>query len=1310
MACIPPDPVSRWRPPMTTTTRWVLRVLPSLGLTAALLATAGPVAAQPTPADPPTAPSAPSAPTTSCAGPTACLAACADGTGEVAACTAAADALLSGAGVAPDRAKAARLYAYGCGFGLDLFDGGSALDGPNKPRPHPKGPDFVGPPAPPSRRGGLGAVDLAACRSLGELFKTGWLFEVERDAGRLRQVVAQAYSEGLSACTDRDASGCAVAAWAARERAAAAPASTGAPPAPGPSEAAKLAERGCSQGRSVEACLLVRDLAFRAGSEAESNRLRAVEGAGLIAACKEGNAVACFRVQAGTSTTETTAVMQVLERACAGGDQRACAVAAYRNISDAYRDPGKVGPLFRTLLGTCAGTGHELCVDAAETLARGEARLGIAADPAAAVGIGERRCEVGDRDGCLLAAELRAATGPEALRDATRARELSDRSCLLTAPTLTCVVCREQPDLPNCQVRRVYREHERCLQGQVGACERAAAAFKAGDGVAADVARAAAYLRRGCDSAEKSACIALDELCIANPELPVDVCAQALIHSDLFYEAEYQLGVGGDVDLVDPDAAGGPPKRTPGAVTVADVAAQVPTSLRRGKLNADLVVDVVLDRARQAAVKLVVNELLTAERRARYRYLRDLLEQGAALLADPTTLRREKFQDLGMTVVRAFVAANLIDGLYPTTSELRAAPIIGPTVTGGASVLRAAPGQPLTATMHGYLVDVAYYWLGQTRLFGQPSRTSSEPPSCPWTRGPGAILCTQLGERATAERAIGVDKVLDGLRLAKALRDGGFEDLRRLIEAASRSRTIADLGATPGLTLDSWQTQLVVGSRTRLDGLREGLTALRTLTRASVYAETGVELPYLIERTVAARAALSTPAIRLVLGQSNVEQVLRIIRLIDRAGREMAGAGGAPAGPPPAPSGGGARDRDRAGALDLPTLVLGKLRKDVTTGLIAWGMRDTVEFAGKVGQLEKTLDAVLPALDKLEASIADVRALFARFPGPDGTVSLDVGNIPLYATGDLARELRAAQRALIAVDDGLRTIFPGEVQAQVRFARSATVRLVGFLDLMERVARSSALTQRSGDVVAALRLLGTYRVGVFDAPLYDVLEPVIDSIRTHEPMSLELLFAVIGKVRLDTLIGALQGSGNPCASEGSVDCWTTKLIHALQESVERDGDALHIDGGKFAQRLAQHGDDFRKRNTWRGYFHLTVGVGGLYSDPVSGTSSDRRPVPLISEQVGIGWASPAFWGDRLTFKVGAAASGLLYRAVLDSDESRAVMVHPLLLALDIGELVEAYVSPGMLLLYPPDDDRAGAVRWGFSAGLSVPLSAYLERL
>ena len=105
-----------------------------------------------------------------------------------------------------------------------------------------------------------------------------------------------------------------------------------------------------------------------------------------------------------------------------------------------------------------------------------------------------------------------------------------------------------------------------------------------------------------------------------------------------------------------------------------------------------------------------------------------------------------------------------------------------------------------------------------------------------------------------------------------------------------------------------------------------------------------------------------------------------------------------------------------------------------------------------------------------------------------------------------------------------------------------------------------------------------------------------------------------------------------------------------------------------------------------------------------------RNVPLISEQVGFGWASPAFFGERLTFKIGAAASGLLYRAALDSKESNAIMIHPVFLALDVGDLIEAYVSPAMILVYPPTDDRGTEIRYGFSAGISVPLSAYLEKL
>ncbi|MBL0215380.1 MAG: hypothetical protein IPQ07_16030 [Myxococcales bacterium] len=513
----------------------------------------------------------------------------------------------------------------------------------------------------------------------------------------------------------------------------------------------------------------------------------------------------------------------------------------------------------------------------------------------------------------------------------------------------------------------------------------------------------------------------------------------------------------------------------------------------------------------------------------------------------------------------------------------------------GAKELGVVEKQALPGELHGYLVDVAYYWLGETRLFGRVGADPARSLECPWKTGQGAILCTQLAERATAERVIGVDKMLDGLRLCKALRDGGFDDLRRLIEASSRSRTIADFGSTAGLTLEQWRVRLVDGTRRRIDGVRGGLVDFRTLMRASAFTDSGLDLPTLTARARGAREALNSPAVRLVIGSESSGHLMRIVAMIERATRDaeaddgdpllpdtggpQVGPATKPATPPPAPPKGKGKPKkatknvDEAPVLsvgiDAGALILARLRRDATTVIAGWETRDMIELDKRIDQINVRLDAVSPVVDRLEASIADITSLFGRFPSPDGTASLDVGNLPLYATPDLARELRAASKALVALDDGLRSLFPGEVNAQVRFARSATVRLVGFLDLMERVARSSRLTQKTGDVIGALRMLGTFRVGVFDAPLYDVLEPVLDSLKTHEPMDLELLYAVIAHVRLDTLIGALQGRGNPCAHEGSVDCWTTRLIHALQESVEHEGGGIRIDGGKFAQRLAQ---------------------------------------------------------------------------------------------------------------------------------------------
>jgi TPR repeat protein len=1268
-----------------------------------------------TPAEPPSKPAAPVTtpgwtPTTGipkakapvCTEGDACAALCKDGAGNLDACVKLGDLALAGRRSSPDAAKALTAYRVACGY-----DAQWRIDAAKPAEPR-------------------------GCLAAAELLDRGWLFDVEKDPARATAVLERAIELASAKCTDTDPSRCDIAARALEERDRKLPASRANVPA-----RLAFAERGCTHARQVESCRMVTRATWQMGQheslKSEVKRLRGVADGGLTQAClQDGDAMACANVEYKLDGERRLNARAILDKRCQEGDKHACAAIQYELILKHRKEPAKQAAAAKAMIALCDGEGHPLCAALAEALVsekKGK-RIGIAIDAAKGVALAVSRCDLGDVDGCSVAALAYGPNGPVAARDPLKARAYADRACTLTRPDRDCGECKDDATLPSCMRRAAYAEHDRCLGGAAGACERIATRFDKGDGVERSLARAADYLRRGCDAAERSACVALDELCLANPSLPASTCQQALIHSDLFYEAEYQLGAGGDAELIDPDKPATKPD-APAPVTIGSVVAATPTSFRRAKLDADLVVDVVIDRVRQAAIELVVDQLVSAEHKARYRYLRDLLEQGASLLAEPSTLRREKFQDLGMIVVRAFVAANLVEGLYPTGAELLIAPEIGATVARGQSELAIDPSKPLPAVVHGYLVDVAYYWLGETRLFGRTNRkTKARSLDCPWAAGQGAVLCRQLAERASAERVIGIDKVLDGLRLAKALRDGGFDDLRRLIEASSRSRTIADFGTTPGLQLQQWRSRIVDATRARVESVREGLVDVRILTRASVFGDTGFDLATLAAHATGARAALDAPAVRLSIGTESASNLMRIVTMIERAARDGGDASGRitiaggevvevqtvtgpvalPPPPPRRPRGKQKPGASTAGGFDPGAYLLAKLRRDVLQIHQAWGARDLVDLGKKLDSISHKLDNVPPQIDRLETAIADINGLLGRFPHPDGSPSLDVANLPLYATPDLARELRAASRSLTRLEDALRSLFPGEVHAHVRFSRSAAVRLLGFLDLMERVARSSRLTQKTGEVIGALRTLGTYRVRVFDAPLYDVLEPILDSIKTHEPMTLEMIYAVIAHVRLDTLVGKLRGDGNPCDKESSVDCWTTRLVHALQESVERDANGLTIDGGKFATRLAQHGDDFRRRHQWRGFLHLTVGVGALYSDPVGDMGDTRRSVPLISEQIGFGFASPSFAGDRLTFKVGAAASGLLYRAVVDSEESRAIMVHPLLLAVDIGDLVEVYVSPATLMLYPPEDDRDTALRWAVTAGVSVPLSAYLERL
>ncbi|MBP9087086.1 MAG: hypothetical protein KBG15_13275 [Kofleriaceae bacterium] len=1155
----------------------------------------------------------------------------------------------------------------------------------------------------------FGKGDGKGCWQLAQLLKDGWLFEVERDVSRHLAVVYRASNFAARKCVDTDTSGCATAAQALLELN-----SQNKANAEDAKRPLKLAEKGCVDGKDLAACTLLRsqlwNLEYRDQRPDEAARLRKVTAQAMLASCiKDGGSV-CGTLRGELNGADLQALIASVEKRCVDGEAAACASKNYWVLVYEPKDTAKVKLAAQAIFDSCSGVGSELCAGMLEGQIRSDVRFGLKIEPATALAIAVKRCDAGDNESCRVAGLAYSDRGPPALRDATKATLYSERSCAATLPSKNCIECTRAPELPSCKLRTLVKRHEQCLDSAAaGSCEQVANGFLEDPAkdpkdrvVPFDYERAAKLLRRGCDSADKGACAALDTVCTKYPDLAAETCAQALIHNDLFYEAEYQLAAGGNLDLVE---AGKPPTAVAPTITVGDVVANAPTSYRRGKLDADLVVNVVLDRARQAAITLVVDKLLTAERKQRYRYLRDLLVQGAALLSDPSTLRREKFADLGMTVVRAFVAANLIDGLYPSGTQLLKISLL--KNNNAAAQMKVVAGQALTAEVHGYLVDVAYYWLGQTPLFGGTPGRIHMVPSCPWNMGDAAQFCVVLGERANAEKVIGVDRVLDGLRLARALRDGGFDDLRRLIEASARSSTIADFASTPGLSLNTWQSRIIVETRDRLTKTRSGFTALRLLSRASVFSEAGFSLPELVDAAKSARAALDVPGATTSIGAEHTIHIRRLVSLIETLDRESKANDAA--------TGEAEHDHAVTPALSQSVMALAKLRRDATQGIRAWSDAGIADFSKRLDGMEASMDQITPALARLDASILQIRALFARYPKADGKTATDVDSLPLYAMPELKRELQGAVAALVAVDEGLRTMAPGQVSAQLRFARSATVRLLGFLDLMDRIARSSKLTMRAGDVIAALRILGGTTIGLFDAPLYDVLEPVIDAIRAHEPMSLELLFTVIARVRLDTLIGALQGNANACANDASADCWTTKLIHALQESVERDGGQIRIDGGKFAERLANHGDDFRKRHTWRGFLHLTVGVGGLYTDPISDTAagvaggSQRRGTPLIAEQLGVGLASPAFWKNRLTFKVGTAASGVLYRALLDSEESNAIMVHPVFLALDIGELVEIYASPAMLMFYPPSGENAAALRWGASVGVSVPLSAYLER-
>jgi hypothetical protein len=1104
--------------------------------------------------------------------------------------------------------------------------------------------------------------DPVACLAFGRLAKTGWLFDVDRDQQLHQTFVDRAFDLGQARCIDgadgrkTDISGCAAAARAAQEQAELT--TTGAADL---ALGAQLAELGCTKkdapnAERVDACVALIEIVGQSRDEIARKRVRAQLAEAAKKQCKE------------EPSPET------------------CGLAKWRDVVDPTRQPLQLEKDAGELVDLCRQKdGHPYCARFAYMILfpakfakYGLTKYGFDE----AVAIAKRRCEYGDRDACSVLVDAYGPRGPSAQRNEREAKRWAEQACHLTAPNVMCAECTMY-DLEECKLRRFFALHDRCAGGDTRVCRTL------GDSADSEVFKLAqlpqcaakddescrthvslGYLRRGCDGGDRRACDALTARCGDN-DLHDEACKQALIHTDVFFVAESQLYAGGKPTLL----VGGTARGITDRVSVSQTSTGgAGLELRRGKLDADLVVDVVLDRVRQAAISIVATELERASKSAQVGYIADLLHSGKELLADPSTLRRERIRDLGMSLVRALVAAELVDS------------DVAPT-----------PNASNSEAVRRLLVDKAYKTLGKDPLFQRKNSAEGDiDVTCPIQGPPGQAFCARLDQR--------IARLHEALGVAKALHEAGFAKLRPLIEALMRSQQLADFRHTRGLDLAVWGN-VGAGARTISTTQRSRLTDLRQLVRPATYKSGCTDFGAL---AASARELLADAAIRKQLGPAHASGVTKIVEAV-APGKSTTEGPTFLGGTDLAPSDGG--------DLCTPEAIgaLLKLRERVLAELDRWTDSTAKDLDSRIVKLEAGLDDLGAAVDELDAGIAGIDRLFrdyvdettAQNPEGKSSISYDVGELPLYSLDELSVRVQRAARALFEIQVQLQRFQPDKFDAQLRAARTSTARLLAFLDLMGHVARATRVSKKCREVVDALAALGSSQGRTFSTPLYDTLEPALDLLVLDEPMTLEALFVVIGRARLQSLIGLVQASDRTCASG---DCWTVKLVQGLQESIERDNGLVRIDGAKLAQRLVLLGDDFRRKHSWRGFFHLTVGVGGLYSDPVGDSGAQRRSVPLISEQIGFGYASPSFVGNHLTFKVASSASGLLYRAVLDSEESNAIMVHPIMLALDLDDLVEVYVSPTMVLLYPPQDSRPASARWGFGAGITVPLGSYLERL
>jgi len=752
--------------------------------------------------------------------------------------------------------------------------------------------------------------------------------------------------------------------------------------------------------------------------------------------------------------------------------------------------------------------------------------------------------------------------------------------------------------------------------------------------------------------------------------------------------------------------------------------------LLRASIDVDVVAAIIADRARQVGLRAVARAIRAAAGPgADRRYVAHLLEAAEQLLIDGGRLQRAHVERLVRVVVRMVLAEVFVRTRFPDAHLLNRSDywerrLCGPgrghrrpSAESLAYCRRLRMGMPQedvsAVLVHLYLLDLAYWRLGATGLFED---LETEPPPCPFAFGrPGNTLCQVLvsGE-SDAERdarvdwVLNLDRVLDGILVARALAPLWRPDspgARGLLRALLRSDDIGTFGETLGLRVTDWQSvSRLLGRVSRLEALSRSYVgyrvALADLDDGDVTRE---DL-----RVARARYAEICDLLEAEDGvctgpQDSRPTVCAAEGLSAWATQEETADGETEEKPP-----------------EMPQQV--RLGFD----LLVTGMGD----AGRV-LASAALDEP-PSLEALRARLdRQTRQLEERLWGGAGYlgVGLRISTLGLTEMGGLVRaehELAATVDVSYAV---LRAVPPsvwtwqmtedGRNATATHLTLRATDRLLRLLHSLNlHTARETGLAT-VGSAIRGLESLGVRldenRVAVH---VLDAVEPVIDHLVAGRRADAGVLFKLAARVQERDVLAALGFHRRviEACSQGQEDglaCWTLRIVQSLKEATRVTAEGVQMDGGLLRDTLASLGDDYRARSEWRWYFHLTIGLGQLATfteapgEP-AGEVNNLRLSPLVAEQIGVGLASPAFLSDTFTFRGGLFASGLLYRAVLDSAESNAFFFGAFA-AVDIFELLEVFMAP-TLLFFAGEGGESVALRGGVSFGVQVPLGDYLSAL